>query len=137
MCMFWIFCSNPRIYLMRSGLYPTFSSQPFRHVLRIQSCSSSSSEKQTKQKKKAFNNIFFNFVLFIFFYFIYLFIYLFIFSGFLFTTAKVMSVTAMIFFLSNSYFLQFKYDIRLFILSSLPFTGLFKTDQITNSQLAC
>ena len=35
---------------------------------------------------------------------LFLFLFLFFFSGFLFTTAKVVSITAMIFFLSNSYF---------------------------------
>ena len=36
------------------------------------------------------------------------------FSVFLFTTAKVVSITAMIFFLSNSYFPQFKYMIFIY-----------------------
>ena len=36
------------------------------------------------------------------------------FSGFLFTTAKVVSITAMIFFLSNSYFPHFRYMIFIY-----------------------
>ena len=41
-------CGDQWFYFIRSGLYPTFSSQPFLHVLRIQSCSSSSSNKKVK-----------------------------------------------------------------------------------------
>lgn len=46
----WYSCADQRFYLIRSGLYPTFSSQPFLHVLRIQSCSSSSSSKNSKKR---------------------------------------------------------------------------------------
>ena len=48
------------------------------------------------------------------------------FSGFLFTTAKVVSITVMIFFLSNSYFLQFKYMIFIYSFFHLYLSRVYK-----------
>ena len=48
---------------------------------------------------------------------------------------QVVSITAIIFFLSNSYFRSS--DMSYSYIHSLPFTGLYRTDQMTNSKLAC
>ena len=57
------------------------------------------------------------------------FFFFFFFSGFLFITANVVSITAMIFFLSNSYF---RSSNVCYSYIPLPFTGLKRTDQMTS-----
>ena len=56
------------------------------------------------------------------------------FSGFLFITANVVSITAVIFFLSNSYF---RSSNVWYSYIPLPFTGLKRTDQMTSFQMDC